>query len=136
MEVTNKFEYKASWSKIEAKNSDIVIPRSSHGVSCATPNENLKIEHETLIVYGGENIARTPIDSSVYFIEPLGDCTWKHAKEADGSPVPKPRVAHSQVFIDKYLYIFGGRQGILMEEKGLNDLWRFDFSTYVWEEIE
>jgi len=73
----------------------MVIPRSSHGVSCATPNENLKIQHNALIVFGGENVARTPIDSNVYFIEIEGDCAWKHAKEADGSPVPPPRVAHS-----------------------------------------
>ena len=87
----------------------MVIPRSSHGVSCAQPNKDLKFEHPAIVVFGGENVARTPIDSNVYYIEIDGDCTWKHAKEADGSPVPAPRVAHSQVFIGNHLYIFGGR---------------------------
>ena len=105
----SSYQYKATWSKIEAKNSEIVLPRSSHGVSCAQPGEGLPFKHPALIVFGGENVARTPIDSNVYYIEVDGDCTWKHAKEADGTPVPAPRVAHSQVLIGKYLYIFGGR---------------------------
>ena len=114
----------------------MIIPRSSHGVSSAQPGEGLKFEHPAIVVFGGENVARTPIDSNVYYIEVDGDCTWKHAKEAEGSPVPPPRVAHSQVFIGKHLYIFGGRQGINEGEVGLNDFWRFDFSTNVWEQIQ
>lgn len=127
METTASTQYKASWTQINAQNSDIILPRSSHGVSCTG---------STLIVFGGENVARTPIDSNVYYIDIAGDNTWKHAKAADGSPEPQPRVAHSQVFIGNSLYIFGGRQGILMEEKGLNDMWKFDFGTFTWSEIE
>ena len=91
--------------------------RSSHGISF--------IQNETgsrLIVYGGENIARTSVDPSqaLWAADRKDDSwTWRSL----GCEGPPPRVAHSQASVGSAVYIFGGRCGVAMDEKPLNDLW-------------
>lgn len=52
-----------------------------------------------------------------------------------GKVCPQPRVAHSQAAIGSDLYIFGGRQGLGMGDKDMDDLWRFNVNHKSWFQI-
>ena len=109
--------------------------RSSHGVS---------IYKDRLLLIGGEKVARTPIDDgTTVWAKNLsaGDVgagspsPWGVLENSNPSVVPPPRVAHAQAMVGNMLYIFGGRQGITMGEKPLNDLWMFDVETQAWTDL-
>jgi hypothetical protein len=113
-----------SWEKLVPKGDP------EHGVPCERSSHGLSILKggKSLILYGGEQIARTPLEHS--------QATWA-AEENDGvwswrlihSPCPPARVAHAQcVYNDSVVYAFGGRAGITMGEKAMNDLWKLDCS--------
>ena len=112
------------------------IARSSHGVSIVNNGTRL-------IVIGGEHIARTPIESSnscwAADLDPQTK-TWKwRLIDATGNG-PADRIAHAQAAVnDKYVYIFGGRAGIKMDEKAMDDLWKLDCSgapgTETWSQV-
>ena len=111
-------------------------PRSSHGVSCVGGGLISRI-----VIIGGENVARTPIEDpaqSVWFADQTSDGGWKW-RSMSASVAPAPRVAHAQASIGDKIYIFGGRQGITMGEKALNDMWVLDCSGKAgdesWSEI-
>ena len=92
-----------------------------------------------LLVFGGEHIARTPIDSALHALN-LVTNEWTALAPAAGV-APPPRVAHAQAVVANEeegpsLYVFGGRQGIQMSEAPLNDLFRFVLSTKTWEKVE
>jgi len=101
--------------------------RSSHGVSWIDKSSKL-------IVYGGEAIARTPIehDQAAWSFDAKKN-QWNFIK----SNPPPLRVAHAQAYHDasSSVYIFGGRAGILMQEQAMNDLWKLDCSFESGEEI-
>lgn len=129
-----------SWTKIVPKKDPkhgAPIARSSHGVSIVQKGSRL-------VVLGGENVARTPIDST-------NSCWIAHKTDNSGSSWqwklisaeggPPDRIAHAQaVSEDQQVYVFGGRAGITMEEKAMCDLWRLDCSgepgTEKWTEIK
>ncbi|XP_066915449.1 uncharacterized protein [Clytia hemisphaerica] len=119
-----------SWEKVAFQEKESPIDRSSHAIS---------IIGDVLYVMGGENMARVPIDSSVYALniskQNLKDglTTWRKIDAQGNSPVP--RIAHSQAVIGNRIYIFGGRQGITMDESPLNDLHCFDTVTETWTEV-
>jgi len=83
---------------------------------------------------GGENIARTPIDHLIWTMKvggaggkDDGSSDWKLQETSNQSP--SERVAHSQSVVTDddgtpWLYVFGGRQGVMMDEAPLNDLHR------------
>ena len=120
-----------NWQKCSPCQGTGPIERSSHGMSVIA---------DTLYIFGGENTARIPIDSSMYVIKlsQNGDetfvPTWRKIEPSSNSPVP--RIAHSQAVIGEKIYIFGGRQGITMEESPLNDLHYFDVRTETWTEVQ
>lgn len=111
------------------------LARSSHGVSMVQNGTRL-------IVIGGEHIARTPIEASnscwAADFDPAENAwTWRLI---DAKSCPEDRIAHAQATVDdKYVYIFGGRAGIKMDEKAMNDLWRLDCSgapgTETWSQV-
>ena len=94
--------------------------RSSHGISFIQNEAGTR-----LIVYGGENVARTSVDpSQALWAADFKDNSWSwRSLNCDGPP---PRVAHAQASVASAVYIFGGRCGIGMDEKPLNDLWVLD----------
>jgi len=105
------------------------LPRSSHGVS---------IYKNKLYLFGGENVARVPIGSELHCLD-LNDkssleWTTLNVNEKDK---PSPRVAHSQTIVNDTIYIFGGRQGVQMNEAPLNDIYRIKLSedSLKWENI-
>jgi len=117
------------------------FPRSSHGVSVVQ-------DATRLILYGGENVARTPLDSSqaCWAVDNLKDDEsspprWRRIDFAKGGP--PPRVAHAQDASrdgTNRVYVFGGRAGISMNEETMDDLWVLDCSgepgTEAWSEVE
>eukprot|EP00980_Cylindrotheca_fusiformis_P029042 scaffold22701_cov123-Cylindrotheca_fusiformis.AAC.21 len=113
-----------SWEKIVPKDDP------EHGSPCERSSHGLSVLKggKLLILYGGEQVARTPLEPA--------QTTWA-AEEVDGawswrlisSPCPPARVAHAQcVYDDSVIYVFGGRAGITMGEKAMNDLWKLDCS--------
>lgn len=140
----NENKIKLEWKKLLPK------PHAIHGVPCERSSHGLSLVRNgsRLILHGGERIARTPLDST--------QATWAADKSANDSGwvwrlikeegdsddnVPPERIAHAQaVYNDSMVFIFGGRAGISMEEKAMNDLWVLDCSgepgTEKWSQIE
>lgn len=128
------FTMKLDWQELKLTpdaTHGVPLKRSSHGVS-------LLRRGTVLFVYGGEHIARTPI-------EPASQTAWKadlvkqqwHAVIDTNNVGPSPRVAHAQaVHQDSVVYVFGGRAGITMQESPLNDLWSWNVDTETWTEIK
>lgn len=122
--------------------------RSSHGVSLVVaPSSDSTTAAGAvaarLVVYGGETTARTPLQAS----QAGWICDNIVTGDYDGggkklqwrcieSPPPPLRVAHAQAFHgpSQCVYIFGGRAGITMEERAMNDMWKLDCSGAPGEE--
>ena len=129
---------KFNWKKLvpapDAKHGK-PCTRSSHGISYIASNHTSR-----LILYGGETVARTPLDSSqACWACDLNDDSGQWRLIA--SDLPPPRVAHAQAYhaASSSLYIFGGRAGITMQEQAMNDLWRLDCSipgSETWSQLE
>lgn len=126
-----------TWTRLDtsfqpSKGGKSPLARSSHGVSLVTSDK--------LFVYGGEHVARTPLEETKENGKQcygwFGDLSAKTWKDLEGE-APPPRIAHAQTVhhATQTVYIFGGRQGIKMEEKALNDLWVWDGQTESWTEI-
>ena len=115
------------WTQLQTNSCQLLGARSSHGVSS---------HNNKLYVLGGEIIARNPVDSTLYSLS-LDATTIQNwtAIETTTKNAPSPRIAHTQTIVNNTLYLFGGRQGITMEESPLNDLWTFDFDSSTWNEI-
>ena len=101
------------------------IARSSHGAS---------VINNTLYVFGGEHVARTPIDSVVHALD-LTDPNAAFVAIDGGANAPPPRVGHAQASIENVFYVFGGRRGVEMNESPLNDLWAFDVESREWTDL-
>mmetsp|Transcript_4030 Transcript_4030/g.7750 ORF Transcript_4030/g.7750 Transcript_4030/m.7750 type:complete len:348 (+) Transcript_4030:58-1101(+) len=112
---------KADEVKAEDADGKSLGARSSHGCS---------VFEGSAYVFGGEIIARTPVDSTLWSRNLSEASEWAPV-EAKGD-APPHRVAHAQAVVGGFLYIFGGRQGISMEEAPLNDLWKFSFKDRAW----
>jgi hypothetical protein len=177
------------WKQIQPKPDPIhgvPLARSSHGVSILT-------KRNTLLIYGGEHVARTPIGmenscwacylgssgsssnrqrmvetaaassvsttSTPLAEEPppltpdMEEPFWKWIGSTNSTSssnhgntttnddtrtvevvVPPARIGHAQaVYEDRYVYVFGGRAGMAMEEQAMNDLWVLDTEdNYRW----
>lgn len=125
------------WSKLaSAKGPDdpsSLGARSSHGLS-ALPNGRV-------YAFGGEKVARNPVDAAFFAIDASGagdektKCAWEEVEVKSGKP-PPPRVAHAQAVVGgRYIYIFGGRQGVKMDEAPLNDMYCFDTVERAWSAV-
>ncbi len=91
-----------------------------------------------MYLFGGEHEARVPIDNKTYVLDADG-ASWSVAHpgcDDASTTAPPPRIAHGQASIGDNLYIFGGRQGITMEEAPLSDLWAFNILSNTWSLID
>jgi N-acetylneuraminic acid mutarotase len=89
-----------------------------------------------MIVFGGFKEGERCNDIFSYGFT---DNTWKQIKPANGSPMPTPIAGHSaSVAKDPetgadIMIIFGGKDD---ENMKLNHLWKYDFSTNMWTQLE
>lgn len=124
-------QIKATWTQVETTNNP--VSRSSHGISVI----GFGTDSPKLVAFGGEHEPRVAIDSTLHALTlDAGNAlkgNWE-VVEAKGT-APPTRVAHAQVVLNDTLYIYGGRQGIAMEEKALGDLWKFNWSDKTWVEV-
>lgn len=116
-----------SWERI-CTDSTPPQARSSHEISFVGGS---------CYLWGGEHVARTPIDSELYILDLSSDRNggegWKKVElAADSGPPPSPRIAHGQAVLGSRIFVFGGREGITMDERPLNDLHYFDCETKRW----
>jgi len=134
---------KVAWTKLHPK------PDPQYGSPCSRSSHGLSIVQNgsRLILYGGEHIARTPINDSsqsTWAADLQTDQSWKWRTintTNSNQKEPEPRVAHAQaVYQDSIIYTFGGRAGITMQEQAMNDLWKLDCSgrpgTEQWSRVE
>ena len=89
---------RATWTKVQVTDSaKTPISRSSHGVSVL----GLGTASPQIVVCGGENEPRVPIDSTVHVLDftsgaeaaPTG--SWRAIEVKSGSSAPSSRVAHA-----------------------------------------
>eukprot|EP01129_Flabellula_baltica_P005496 TRINITY_DN1997_c0_g1_i1.p1 TRINITY_DN1997_c0_g1~~TRINITY_DN1997_c0_g1_i1.p1 ORF type:complete len:332 (+),score=83.86 TRINITY_DN1997_c0_g1_i1:200-1195(+) len=119
----------ARWTPIETQGM-LPLPRSSHDMS---------VVNDTLYLWGGEHVARTPIDQLMYRLDFEADhFVWRVVEYSDpeSQNIPTARIAHAQAVVGDFIYIFGGRLGIGMSEQPLNDLYRFSTVDGTWEKID
>ena len=118
--------------------------RSSHGLSlmaAAANDDDDGDGGDTLVLYGGEHVARTPLpdDQALWLCvrsTTTGSKEWQWKSIKNCRVVPPARVAHTQTAVGKEdVYIFGGRAGITMSEKPMNDMWKFSINTNEWSEV-
>jgi len=113
-----------SWTQLTPANSPLA--RSSHGVS---------IVGDTLYMFGGEHSARHPVNNTLYALD-LGtpDSAWREVRVT--GEIPSPRFGHAQAVMGESIYIFGGRMGVAVDEKLLNDLYMLNTRTFVWTKVD
>lgn len=111
-------------------------PDPKHGVPCVRSSHGISVIQNgaRLVVYGGEHVARTPIENeqALWFCDLDGEAQWKCVTPT-GS-LPPPRVAHAQAAVGDTVYIFGGRAGITMQEQAMDDVWKLEGET--WSEVK
>lgn len=90
------------WERITA--DGVPLARSSHEVS---------LIGDCLYVFGGENIARTPIDSSFYKLTLSADNLHWDKINASGTP-PSPRIAHAQCVVGNTICYFIFKKGTIL----------------------
>jgi Galactose oxidase, central domain len=139
---------KFGWKKL------VPLPDPKHGTPCSRSSLGISFLPPTitcpiprLIVHGGENVARTPLDSSqatwsLDFPSSSDEGSQWRLISNDLQQLPPPRVAHAQAYHSpsSTLYIFGGRAGIAMKEQAMNDLWKLDCSgpagSETWSQVK
>ncbi|CAB9527509.1 Nitrile-specifier protein [Seminavis robusta] len=128
-----------SWTRITPEAD------ATHGKPCTRSSHGLSLVRggSRLILLGGEHVARTPLEgSNRYWAADKTDANkWQWRLIASADSGPPERIAHAQAaHQDQFVYIFGGRAGITMEEKAMNDLWKLDCSgepgTETWSQVE
>lgn len=98
--------------------------RDEHA-ACATDSE--------MVVFGGFKEGERCNEIHTYG---FNNNTWTKINPDKSSPMPCPRAGHSiACSIDsttnhQIMLVFGGKDD---ENQKLNDLWKFDFTTKMWE---
>lgn len=67
-------------------------------------------------------------------IDKNGQCQWKQIIAA--GPVPPPRCAHTCVYYNQCLYVFGGELAQQENFHHYKDIWKFNTKTNSWEEMK
>lgn len=123
-------------------------PDPQHGTPCARSSHGVSLVGggNRLLVYGGENKARTPIEGTdvAWIVDNIDSDkpSWRCLVGASQKKknAPPDRIAHAQAVYSsnnkEHVYIFGGRAGITMNEQAMNDLWVLDCETETWSQVQ
>ena len=108
--------FKIQWTEIKPSADPkygIPLPRSSHGVSTIA---------DRIYVYGGENVARTPLedDQSLWcaYKNTSSEWAWKLVNLSADASRPSKRLGHAQCATESKIYVFGGRAGTASRASG------------------
>lgn len=109
---------------------DFPPPRSN-----ATFTVTKDAKKKDVYLFGGEYYdGESNVASDQLFKFELSSQKWKQIK---GFPRPPPRCAHSAVYFNRCLYVFGGEvsdgSGAY---KHFRDFWKFDTNTLAWNELK
>lgn len=127
--------YTAKWTQLAIESN--ISTRSSHCVSLVETGSNT----HTIYVFGGEHEARHVIDSELHALDLVNGEAKQGFRvvQTKGSP-PPPRFAQGQCVVNEgtkpFIYVFGGRQGITMDEAPLDDMYKFNVQTATWSEVK
>ncbi|CAI9738621.1 rab9 effector protein with kelch motifs-like [Octopus vulgaris] len=110
----------SKWLTLTPK-GDIPVPRTHHSTTSVD---------DQFVVFGGGAQGTSPVlDAKVHSFS-VPTSTWS-TLDIKG-PVPKPRLGHISVSIDKKVYIHGG----LCEDKFFDDFHVLDLETESWQQLE
>eukprot|EP00522_Entomoneis_paludosa_P017396 CAMPEP_0172451008 /NCGR_PEP_ID=MMETSP1065-20121228/9181_1 /TAXON_ID=265537 /ORGANISM="Amphiprora paludosa, Strain CCMP125" /LENGTH=791 /DNA_ID=CAMNT_0013202889 /DNA_START=74 /DNA_END=2449 /DNA_ORIENTATION=- len=132
-------QYKASdWRAVELGQTQ-VVPLDTFPLARAnatlTLNEDTKKKNAEMFLFGGEyydGIENIVLDHLLVYSITKNE--WKRINTPD--PTPPPRCAHSTVYYNGGLYVFGGEMAAAEQYHHYKDLWRFDIKKQTWEEIK
>ncbi|KAF2180375.1 galactose oxidase [Zopfia rhizophila CBS 207.26] len=113
----------ATWSKLLVSDR---LRRSSQALS---------VIDQVIYIFGGEVLARQPVDDQVDIISLTPDASKLETKSHSSSP--SPRVGTASAALNGKMYIFSGRGGTDMaplEEHGA--LWSYDPANASWAKID
>jgi len=132
---------KLSFKRLDPK------PDPVHGRPCARSSHGLSLVDagRRLVLYGGEHIARTPLEPNqmLWLADRIEDdengneaWQWRCIVIPQDEPQPPARVAHAQAVVDdQFVYVFGGRDTAI-EEEAMNDLWKLDTHGLTWTKVD
>lgn len=83
-----------------------------------------------MVIFGGFICGGTRCNTIYRYY--FKDNKWEHVKIM-GEIMPSPRAGHSSVIHNDSMYVFGGKDE---DNNKLNELWRFDFTNYTWQEVK
>ncbi|KAF7554432.1 hypothetical protein G7Z17_g2885 [Cylindrodendrum hubeiense] len=96
----------------------------------------LSISGSSALIFGGELIARQPVDNQFDVVE-LGDASVQAKTLPAPTLAPSPRVGTASSVLDKTIYLFSGRGGIAMDaidESGC--VWSYTPASNQWSLIQ
>ena len=114
---------KNTLEKIEQPVDNVIFPPIEMHSCTYNKNKN------ELIIFGG--YSKGELLNTMYSFS-LETKTFSKIEYSNQDIIPIPRSSHSALIVDSILYIFGGsaKDGQL-----LNDLWKFDLNTFMWEKL-
>ncbi|KAH7137342.1 kelch repeat protein [Dactylonectria estremocensis] len=116
--------FSGSWTRLA---SSARLQRSS---------QILSISGSTAYIFGGELIARQPVDSQLDTLE-LGEANAQTKTLPAPSQAPSPRVGTASAVIDGDVYLFSGRGGIAMDAIDENgSVWSYSPASSQWSLIQ
>ena len=96
--------------------------------------DDVKKKHAELYLFGGEfynGVDNIVLDHLLSY-----NPTKQEWKQIHTPISPPPRCAHSCVYYNHALYVFGGEVTSANDYHHYKDLWRFDLKTLTWQEIK
>jgi len=130
---TLRMVHTIAWKQIKPS------PDTKHGTPLSRSSHSVEYtKGGTLYILGGEHIARTPLNLTQFtWALSTNDPTSWRMVPIQGETFPS-RVAHASTYCESKdtIYMFGGREGIDMNETALNDLWSFDVTTETWSMVK
>ena len=121
------------------KNSPYLEPLDSFPLARAnatfTLNEDAKKKNAEVFLFGGEyfdGVEQVVLDHLLLYNVQRNE--WKRIHSP--APTPPPRCAHSCVYYNHALYIFGGETAAADQYHHYKDIWRYDIKAMTWQEIK
>jgi N-acetylneuraminic acid mutarotase len=94
-----------------------------------------KQRNASLYLFGGEyydGVENIVLDQ--LFVTDLTNWHWKRIQSPP--PTPPPRCAHTTVYYNKSLYVFGGEMATADEYHHYKDVWKYHIPSQQWTEIK